>query len=181
MSSELGKVVGQFRSFAFAAVQRVLIRGLQQRDMATANGAAMMLAMGMGIYYLKTKIAEREVADNPATWVAEGIDRSGMLGWLMDVHNITEKATRGVVGINNLTGGPMMSRYAVRNAVGSLLGPTFGFGEEVFKVTGAAAAGELKRSDLRAIRRLAPWQNLFYLRAILNNLQDEIAEEVTVP
>jgi hypothetical protein len=31
-------------------------------------------------------------------WVKEGLDRGGMFGWLFDVHNIVEKATRGAVG-----------------------------------------------------------------------------------
>lgn len=59
----------------------------------------------------------------------------------------------------------------------SHLGPTFGAGEDAFKVAGMAATGELTRSDIRAARRLLPCQNLFYLRALLNHLEGEVAEE----
>jgi len=180
MSSELGKVVGQFRSFAFASTQRLLISGLQRKDLATANGAALMLALGAGVYWSKTRLAGMEPSDNPRVWVAEAVDRSGMLGWLFDLNGMVEKVTRGAIGANALTGGPTLSRYAVRNAVGSVLGPTFGLGEDAFRVAGAAATGELKRSDIRAARRLLPYQNLWYIRGLLNALEDETAEELEV-
>ncbi len=41
---------------------------------------------------------------------------------------------------------------------------------------GAATNLELRRSDLRAARRLLPYQNLFYMRTLLNAAQDEAAE-----
>lgn len=178
MSNELGKVIGQFRSFAFASTQRMFIAGLQRKDLATANGAALMLAMGAGVYWSKSRLAGREPSDNPKVWVAEAIDRSGMTGWLFDLNGMVEKVSRGVIGANALTGGPTLSRYAVRNAVGSVLGPTFGLGEDAFRVAGAAATGELKRSDIRAARRLLPYQNLWYLRGILNAIEEETAEEI---
>ncbi|HAD86588.1 MAG TPA: hypothetical protein DCG48_04430 [Rhodospirillaceae bacterium] len=178
MSNELGKVVGQFRSFAFASTQRMLISGLQRKDLATANGAALMLALGAGVYWSKTRLAGKEPSDNPRVWVAEAVDRSGITGWLFDLNGMVEKVSRGAIGANALTGGPTLSRYAVRNAVGSVLGPTFGLGEDAFRVAGAAATGELKRSDIRAARRLLPYQNLWYIRGLLNALEDETAEEL---
>jgi hypothetical protein len=178
MSNELGKVVGQFRSFAFAATQRMLISGLQRKDLATVNGAALMMALGAGVYWSKTRLAGKEPSDNPRVWVAEAVDRSGITGWLFDLNGMVEKVSRGAIGANALTGGPTLSSYAVRNAVGSVLGPTFGLGEDAFRVAGAAATGELKRSDIRAARRLLPYQNLWYLRGVLNTLEEETVEEV---
>lgn len=62
MSTEVGKIIGQFRSFAFSATQRVLIAGLQQRDAAVLNGMALTLGMGAMVYFLKTKNSGREVS-----------------------------------------------------------------------------------------------------------------------
>ena len=131
-----------------------------------------------GVYWSKTRLAGKEPSDNPRVWVAEAVDRSGITGWLFDLNGMVEKVSRGAIGANALTGGPTLSRYAVRNAVGSVLGPTFGLGEDAFRVAGAAATGELKRSDIRAARRLLPYQNLWYIRGLLNALEDETAEEL---
>ena len=178
MSKELGKVIGQFRSFAFASAQRVLLSGLQQRDAAALNGLAVMIGLGATVYYLKASLANRETSDDPAVWLSEAVDRSGVTGWLYDLNGILEKGSRGTVGVSALTGGPTLSRYAVRNTVGAVLGPTFGLGESFFKVTGAAASGEVQRSDIRALRRLLPFQNVFYMRALLDMAQEGAAEEV---
>ena len=110
-----------------------------------------------------------------------GIDRSGMLGILIDVHNIGEKATAGALGINALFGGPAMSRFAARNATASLLGPTSGLVESGVKVSAALGKGEFRRSDLRQLRRLLPYQNLFYLRWLLTQVQDATAEQLDLP
>jgi hypothetical protein len=52
------------------------------------------------------------------------------------------------------------------------------FVERVSLLAKLAAGGELKRSDVRAARRLIPFQNLFYLRWMLTQMQDEVADEL---
>ncbi len=178
MSFELGKVLGQFKSFSMASTQRVLIPALQQRDMATLNGMAIMLMLGAGVYWFKTVNSGREVSDNPGVWIAEAVDRSGMTGWLFDVQNVLEKGSRGTVGVSALTGGPTISRYQSRNITGSLIGPSAGLVQSGVQVFGAATNLELTRADLRATRRLLPYQNLFYVRALLTAAQDETAEQL---
>lgn len=172
-SPELAKLIFQFRSFSFAATQRVVIAGLQRRDLATMNGMMTMVGLGMLTYYIKTKQAGRETSDDPATWVLEGIDRSGVTGSLFDINNIIEKLSRGNIGLSRLRGGPQMTRYASRNMAGAVLGPTLGTIEDVFQVAGAASDGSLKDSDKRAMLRLVPASNLFYIR----HLMDEMAME----
>ena len=176
MSKQGGKLIGQFRSFSMAATQRVLISGLQQRDAAALNGLMLSIGLGMMTYYLKAKVAGYDVSDDPRVWVSEGIDRSGVTGFAFDVNNIVEKVSRGRVGVNAVMGGPMMSRYASRNAMGALLGPTYGLVQDAIGVTGAAAAGEFKQSDLRAVRKMLPYQNLFYIRWLLDEAEASIGE-----
>jgi hypothetical protein len=69
-------------------------------------------------------------------------------------------------------------RYATRNDVGALLGPSMGTVKDALTVAKLAAGGELKRSDVRAARRLIQFQNLFYLRWMLTQMQDEVADEL---
>jgi hypothetical protein len=178
MNTELGKTIGQFKSFTFAATQQVLIAGLQQRDAAALQGVITMIGFGGLVYYLKQKGAKKEVSDDPRVWLAEGIDRSGLLGVFMEVNNISEKLTRGTVGINALTGGEIMSRYASRNISGTLLGPTLGTIEDTAKITGAIATGDITESDVRAFRRMTPYQNVFYIRGLFDNLEAEINKNI---
>lgn len=174
MSTDLGRTIGQFKSFSVASTQRTLISGLQQRDMAALSGSMMMVGLGMLTYAVKEYQADRELSDDPEKWIAEGFDRSGLTGWFFEANNIMEKVTRGKVGISALTGGPQMSRYASRNVTGALLGPTFGLTQDFVQTTGAAFAGDWQEQDTRALRRLIPYQNLLYLRDVLDKAEDGI-------
>lgn len=180
MSRPGWRLVGQFRSFAMASMQRVTMAGLQQADAAALNGVLMMAGMGSMVYAAKTTMAGREVSDDPRVWISEGIDRSGLTGWFFDVNNIAEKATRGTVGINSLIGGPQMSRYASRNVVSSIAGPTFGLSQDFFQLTGAGFSGDWKESDSHAMRRLLPYQNVLYLRQAFDQMENGINQTTGV-
>lgn len=175
MSSETGKVIGQFRTFTLASTQRVTLAGLQQRDMAVLNGTLLSIGLGMMMYKIRSDIAGREVSDNPETWVREGIDRSGILGWLYEANNITEKVTNGRIGINRLAGGDTSSRYTNRNISGTLAGPTAGKIDDIARVIGSAAKGEFSESDTRALRRLIPYQNVFYIRSLFDKMEEGVS------
>lgn len=172
MSRPGWRLVGQFRSFSMASMQRVTMAGLQQADAAALNGVMMMIAMGAMTYGAKTALAGREVSDDPRVWLTEGIDRSGITGWFFDANNITEKATRGTIGVNALIGGPQMSRYASRNVIDSIAGPTLGLSHEFFKLTGSAFSRDWRESDTHAMRRLLPYQNVVYLRGLFDQLEN---------
>jgi len=179
-SPELAQLVFQFRGFAFASAQRVAIAGLQQRDAAVLNGFLLSVGLGMLSYFIRVPLSGYEFSDDPRVWVAEGVDRSGVMGWLFDVNNIAEKATRGQVGVNALVGGPQMTRYASRNVWGAILGPTMGTGDDLFRVTGGLATGEWNEGDTRALRRLVPYQNLFYLRWLLDQAEEGVNRELGI-
>lgn len=173
-SNEMGKMIAQFKTFAFASTQRVLISGLQQRDMAVLNGTLLSTALGMGVYYLKTP--EERLSDDPIVWVLEGVDRSGVMGWLYEANNMMEKATSGRVGINRLVGGTPSSRYASRGPISALFGPSVGRIEDAVQAGSSLSMGELTEADHRAMRRLLPYQNVFYLRGILDQAHEGAKE-----
>jgi uncharacterized protein YnzC (UPF0291/DUF896 family) len=178
MNSEVGKVVGQFKSFTFAATQQVLISSLQQADKAALNGFITSVMMGALVYKLKSVGAGRETSDDPRKWIAEGIDRSGYLGVIMEINNISEKVSRGTVGINPLIGGEVMSRYVNRNGVGALLGPSLGTGQDLYQMTGAILSGDIKESDVHAFRRNLPFQNVFYLQSLFNEMETSLNQTI---
>src|SRR5690606_20424804 len=55
MSTELGKTIGQFKSFSVSSMQRTMLAGIQQRDAATLNGTLLMLALGAATSALQEK------------------------------------------------------------------------------------------------------------------------------
>jgi hypothetical protein len=169
MSSELGKSIGQFRSFILSATQRVLVAGVQGQDHNAIGGAISLVGMGMFSYYLKSNIAGRETSDDPAAWVIEGIDRSGAVGVIGEINNTIEKISSNSVGIRPLLGiSAPASRFVSRSVSESLLGPTFG---SLLSTTVAASNAltskePMTEADVRALRRLIPLQNLSILRGI---------------
>jgi hypothetical protein len=175
MTRGIGRVVSQFRSFTVASTQRVLMTGLQKRDMATLNGVILMTGLGTLSWWLKQQanpntkpLPDPSTAAGAAYWLRNGIDQAGLVGWLFDAHNIVEKATRGAVGLHKVIGGPEMSRYASRGVLESLLGPTVGFGEGAMQAIGAAGAREWTQADTTAVRRMVPFQNLIGVRHLFD-------------
>ncbi|PCH98507.1 MAG: hypothetical protein COB84_01970 [Rhodobacteraceae bacterium] len=174
MSTELGKTIGQFKTFMFSATQRILLSTLQQQDSHYIQGVMSMLSLGMMTYAFKQWDAGRELSDDPAVWIAEGIDRSGMIGILMEANNTIEKVSQNSMGIRPLLGiNAPASRYASRSILDSMAGPTFGLMGTVAQVAGGISGErEWDKSDTRALRRLLPGQNLSILRQGLDKIEE---------
>lgn len=191
MSTELGRVIGQFKSFTMYANSRILIRGLQQRDVGYAQAAVTSVIIGMMVYYLRTVGQGKEPSDNPAKWVAEGIDRSGITGWMFEANNMAEGVSMGRVGVNPLIGESASTRYANRNQASAILGPTAGRAQDTIALAGAGlsavipdANGEtrpLTRADIAKARRQALYQNLFWTSWIFDQVEDATGDALGLP
>jgi len=179
MSSELGKTIGQFRSFILSATQRVLIAGLQNQDHNALGGFVSLVGMGTFTYFLKQKIAGREVSDDIPTLLAEGIDRSGVLGSLGEINNTLEKISGNSLGLRPLTRiSAYASKQVSRTVSESILGPTLG---SLLSTTIAASNSitskePMTESDVRTLRRLIPLQNLFYTRWAFDKAEKAVSD-----
>ncbi|WP_234826361.1 hypothetical protein [Sinorhizobium meliloti] len=180
MSTELGKTIGQFKSFGISSMQRTALAGLQQRDAATLNGVLVMLGLGAMTYWAKQTASGQPLSDNPAQWAVEAFDKSGLTGYLMEANNMSEKLTRGRVGFSALTG-EQVSRYASRNVTGAFLGPTPDAIADIFQISGSIFAGDTTKADLRKARQLIPGQNLFYFRELFNQVEGATGEALGLP
>lgn len=181
MDGELAKTLLQFKSFGMAAVNRLMIpvaQGLAQKDMASANGLAMMVGLGALTYYAKEKAAGREPDLSPATVARESLSWSGALGFLPDVLDpavsVMPEPLRGL----------RLSRFADRAPFETFLGPSFGTATDLFQALSNATgptsetdmSPSLTASDIHKLRKVIPLQNLFYLRRVINALEGETAE-----
>ncbi|RCL00943.1 MAG: hypothetical protein JSC189_001036 [Candidatus Tokpelaia sp. JSC189] len=175
MNTPTGRLIGQFKSFALASNQRVLMRGLQEDKTRFIGGILGMTVIGAFTYALKQMESGREVSDNPGTWVAEGLDRSGIFSVAFEINNVLEKF--GYLGLYQAMAAPFRdkeqrtsaSRYAVRSNVGSLLGPGFGGVSDMATLLGLPWR-EMGASDIEAMRRLTPFASLPYFRWFIDGM-----------
>ncbi|HEK1037777.1 TPA: hypothetical protein SMQ30_000705 [Proteus mirabilis] len=172
MSSELGKIVMQFKTFFFATHNRALVSGIQSGDASFHYGALLQVSLGSLVYVLKAKMAGRDINTEPANLVKEGLDWSGMMGWLGEPNNVLENLSGGTYGMSAMFGGPPASRYQSRNGIGALLGPTFDLGGDIKNITSGVLNGEFDDREVRSVRKLLPFQNLFYLSPLLNQVEE---------
>ncbi|MBJ3223733.1 hypothetical protein JGJ24_13940 [Salmonella enterica subsp. enterica serovar Bredeney] len=169
-STPLGKTIFQFKSFATASYNRATLGGLQEGTGQFYYGTAFQIALGALTYALKQAANGKEVDWTPQKLVIEGIDRSGILGPLMEYNNMAEKATGGMVGLGALLGTGTQSRYASRGFIGSALGPTFGLLDTITDVTAGVLNGDAGDRVLHNVRTLLPGNNLFWIAPLINQV-----------
>jgi hypothetical protein len=174
MSKSGWRLMGQFRSFSVASMQRTMLAGLQQRDAAVLNGVALAVTLGAMSYVTKSKLGKYETDTSVSRLIREGVDRSGVLAWLVDANQVTEKLSRGRIGINAIMGGPPLSRYASRSALEAVFGPSYGMAGNMVQVAGNALAGDWQSSDTHTVRRMMPYNNLFYLNTLFDEAENGI-------
>ncbi len=177
MSSELGKTIFQFRSFMFSSTQRMTIATLQGQDRNAIGGILMLTSLGMLSYAFKQWDAGRELSDDPAAWLVEGIDRSGALGAVMEINNTVEKLSSNGIGLRPVLGiEAAASRFVSRSMSENIMGPTFGsLLDTTLRVANAGLTpGDWTESDTRAMRRLLPYQNLSFIRRGLDRIEEQV-------
>lgn len=184
MSSQLGQIVGQFQGYNVAAMQRVLLAGLQQRDAFALSGYLGMTMAGMLAYWTNAQIrslgrdnqtAADMLSDDPKQWVLEGLDRGGTLGYAFTFDRALDLATRGNFSARAALGGEELSRYRQRTGAYGLLGPTVSDIPDVFSVIGATATGDWSESDIHTARSMIPLNNVFYWRWLFDEAEDELS------
>lgn len=192
MNSWQGKNIMQFKSFLMAAHNRLLIRGLQDRNFAVFSGMITATALGMLSSKIKADIYDAGLdisgSDRPRMnsgdwsaekWVVEGVDRSGILSLFWEVNNTWEKL--GLSGVTQALGEAPASRYQSRDVWGAIGGPSVGTVSDL--ASGARMAGSMQRgedimaSDIHALRRIMPYQNLIGIRAVFDILEEAAIEE----
>ncbi len=174
MSNEVGKMILQFKTFIFAQHNRVIASGIQQGDVSFYLGAMGTIALGAMVYVMKQKLSGRDIDYSPNNLVKEGIDRAGMIGWLSEPLNAVENISGGRFGLGAMFGAPPVSRFQSRNAIGALLGPTFDMAGDGAVIANGVLNGEFDDKQTHAVRKLLPYQNLFYISPLLNRVEEQL-------
>lgn len=192
-----GRLVSQFRSHMLANQIRLIGRqralAMQDRGhaMQVYTGLFMLAAMGVVVDYLKHATGQvtltgdskgepgksphdkwvEEFEANPFTGTFNALDRAGIFGVMMEADNLLHKTMGlGVRATGQYAFGEgkvQSSRTRNRAAVDVLFGPSVGLVNDTFTAFGVLD-GEVERHEVKALRRLSPFQNMPILQQVLN-------------
>ncbi len=175
-----GRAMLQFKSFALASHQRVLLRGLQESPTRFLGGLIAMSSIGMLATWLKAVSGNRteklqDFAKNPGWWISEGIDKAGIFAVPMELANTFEKAT----GLNAIKtpmkafdeGSAISQKNQNRSLMGSIAGPSAGLVDDVSSVLGVPnqlyKGEEVTKGQKNAAERLLPFNSYLGVRQLL--------------
>ncbi|RDL27393.1 hypothetical protein DFO62_102264 [Serratia fonticola] len=116
-------------------------------------------------------VAGSDVDYAPEKLVLEGVDRSSVLGPLMEFNNTLEKVSAGTLGFGPALGTGTQSHYASRNTIDSIFGPSF---DSMGKLSDIATGVLMMTKLLNSTRQLNLGQNLFWIAPILNKVEDHM-------
>lgn len=176
------KLVAQFRSYTFTATTRILMSGLQRPDMVFMQGAMSSIALGMLSYYTWAMASggraweEAQDADM-SQLIYEGIGRSGMLGIFGEVQKMGEQ----VPGLNDyeIFGGGDPTSRQIGSLREALAGPTAGLTKDLENFI--MGLDDPTQSTLHSARKMVPYQNVFYFRRILDQMEQSLADVFGLP
>lgn len=194
-SKGIGSLIMQFKSFGQASLMRSTFlygQRIRKNPADFSNYIALVTQLGLGASVTALRLYFGYLAGSSAweqargwsteRWVLEGVDRSGVLGSIMDTWNTVGQpllSTSGVPGIQPLT------RFQQRNAVDRALGPSMGL---IYDAWGAVPAltnpllGESPtQANINSLRRLMPYQNYIGLRYLIDGGMRSIYDEFDVP
>lgn len=187
--SEMGKALYQYKTFGAVAIRKVLIpmaQGLAHGDIRSAVGLASLIAAGAGVYTMKQKLSGQPIEQNPSRFALEVLDKSNLLGWTSEYFYPALWAA----GADNF------SRWGDRQSWETLGGPVLGSAVDLWDLRlPARARGAIQRklgvggedlpnwtrADIHRMRRLMPFNQVWYLRRAVNALESKIGDEMDLP
>lgn len=173
MDTETGKVVGQLKSFALSLPMSYAMPAAQMigqgQAVRSARFVGYMMAGGAVAHVLRSYAAGKLPAQDPQTLAFEAFNEAGLAGVLPDL--VSPLARRfGVVGES--------ARYSDRNVLSTFGGPALGALGDAYDLAMNRTANGMSASDLHMLRRLLPYQNLWWLRRGINAVEGESAEQM---
>lgn len=162
-STDIGKTLFQFQSFTAAATNRMLVSGIAQKDLKVVQGVFMGAVIGAISAYAKDSMNGRSTswAEDPSLVVANGLRQAGTLGLIAQIPvDVAAAAYKGKSVAKSMI-----------DAVPGVDAPAEGLIRAGANVLGAVQKGD-GTAALKAASKLAPYQNLFYLRQLMNEMGD---------
>lgn len=180
--STLGKMLFHFKDYLLASTQKLFLSGIQKigmREYEVMFASMMLLSSGV-MSYIFNSLAKDPTGSkldlSPEKLLREGLDRSALLGLFMEPINMFQK--------QGWLPGQTVSRYQSRGILGNWVGPEIGTAQDLTDALISPLVRKLKdegnytTKDALQILRLIPFQNLFYLRYLNEQLAKGVAESL---
>lgn len=178
---QLFSIVFQFKSFMFAAQEQMVLAGIQEHDARALQGALAVVFLGAVSYQLKQYInnigKNRELEWDPKKLLVSGIDAAGIAGLPMELNNIMN-SVENLPSIQKAVGIEHDRRHRDLNIAEYVGGPTFGRAFYTFTSLqhGISDKGA-NQKDIHELRKDIPFQNLFYLRTLLDKGEEKFNDK----
>lgn len=188
MDSEVGKVIGQLKTFSLASANSysgaIAAAVGQKQYLHAAKFIGFMMIGGYLAHALRQTVAGFKPETSPGAASKEAISESGLLGVIPDILSpvgrlLTRTAVNsGIMDADN----PLSSvfgesaKYSDRSPASAVGGPAVGAAFDTWDILFNRLDNGLTAKDLHAIRRLLPFQNVWYLRRMINALEGETAD-----
>lgn len=183
MDKEIGKFIGQLKTFSLASPNRLAGPMLSAAGSGAYGHAARFLGFMMIGGYLthatRQIAAGKQPITDPKGAASEAFIEAGMTGIIPD---LLAPATRRLAQTETL--GPAFERLGIgesvrfsdRNAFSAYGGPAVGRAMDAYDMIWNRSQGGVSARDLHMIRRMLPYQNAWFLRRGINALEGEMAE-----
>lgn len=165
MTTEMGRTLGQFKSFIIAATNKMTLPLLQEKGIRPWVEILTQVGLGAAVYQLREQIAGREPSDDPKTVMIAAVENTGIAGYGLELM----KTGKAVTGVDPL-GKEEDSKFYARGPWGTLLGPSAQLSQNVWSSIYSETSPE---NRAKSIRKLLPFQNHFLLRSLHDTIEDE--------
>ena len=173
MSTELGSTFAQFKKFAISATQRMLMRGMQEKDLDFMFGSILLMGSGMLIdkIYTEFRFGRDYSKQSLTTKLLNAFDRSGLAGIYTDINKAIETLTDNRIGIGPALGESKPFGSSNRWKAGTIGGPTGGQIYNIFDILYDVGGNQYNHHTAKNVRRLIPFQNVWYLDWLFDDIQ----------
>jgi len=181
-NTELGGVILQFKKFGIASTQRMLFRGLQERDALFMQSILMLMAAGAMVDAYRQRAFNRSYSKKPmGQKLVDAFDRSGLGGYFSDINNAVERLSNNQIGFRPLLNAKKpYGTYNQRKNLGpygmpiaDVLGPTASQLENIADIAFTWGTGKYNHHTARNVRRLLPFQNVWFLDSLFDEIEQK--------
>ena len=185
-NEEIGGVLTQFKKFGMASTQRMLMRGLQERDSKQMQGFLLLLAGGMMLDAFRQRQFDRDYRKKPfAQKIIDGLDRSGLIGIYSDINNALERMTNNEIGLRPVLGSKkpygtyrnVMKdpvRAGINMPLWDIAGPTASQLSNLADIAWTWGRGKYNHHTAKNVRRLIPLQNVWFFDSLFDKLEKNV-------
>lgn len=180
-----GKMITQFQAFTLGAHSTMLMASLQKRGVEafhTLSGLTLSMALGTLSYYIWAMTAgerareEMRKADWRA-WMDQALYRSGIIGAFDYPRRIAQEIPY-LQPYSSFSGEALPGRRA-SSLISAIGGPSFTTLGNLANIVQTIA--DPTASTVRSARKTLVWQNVFYVRSLLDSVEEGLVDTLNLP